>query len=95
MIEQARIHQLEEKFESELLFVTDQLRANGSMNQTEIIAALKDDPDMSGEITMRGLRSALKQLNGIAWKSKRGDKNANTYSLKGQEAANYCQGSDG
>ncbi len=95
LIEDAQCRQLEDKFESELIFVKSLLGANGPMNQTEIIKALQSDSDLSGEITMRSLRRALKQLTGIAWISKRGDKDAMTYSLKVQEAVRYCQGSEG
>jgi len=95
LVEEERARELKEKFESELLFVTGLLRENSPMNQTAILKALKENKDLSGEITIRGLRNALSQLNEIAWTSKRGTKNAKTYTLIGQETSQYSRASKG
>jgi len=95
LIRQEQQRDLKERYESELLFVTDLLKANGPMNQTDILGALKDDKELSGEITVRGLRSALKSLEGIVWMSKRGTKNAKTFQMIGFDAGQYSQVSGG
>lgn len=95
LAKEAQRHQLEDRFESEIIFVTELLKANGTMNQTEIINALRTDSDFSGEITIRGIRKALKKMSGIAWISRRGEKNAKTYSLNGHESSKYRQASEG
>jgi len=95
LIQQERHRELKEKYEAELLFVTELLRVNNSINQTAILEALKEDTDISGEITIRSLRSALNQLNGIVWTSKRGKKNAKIYALIGYETSQYSRASKG
>ncbi len=95
LIQQEHHRELKEKYEAELLFVTELLRVNSSINQTAILKALKEDTELSGEITIRSLRSALKQLDGITWTSKRGTKNARTYALIGQEACQYNRATRG
>ena len=95
LVQEERARELKERYESELLFVTSLLRENGPMNQTAILNALKENKDLSGEITIRGLRNALSQLNEIAWTSKHGTKNAKTYTLIGQEVSQYSRATRG
>ncbi len=86
---QARHKEIKEKYEAELLFVSGQLKTNGKMNQSALVTALKDDPDLSHEITARSLKTALKNLTDVVWTAKRGDRNALVYTLIGSEADQY------
>jgi len=90
-----RNRDLKEKYEAEILFVSGQLKENGSMNQSALQKALKVDPDLSSEITARSLKTALKNLTDLVWTAKRGEKNALIYSLVGAEADQYRKVSRG
>ena len=84
-----RNKELKRKYEAEILFVSGQLKENGSMNQSALVNALKKDPDLSTEISERSLKAALESLTDIAWTAKRGEKNALVYNLTGVEANQY------
>jgi hypothetical protein len=90
-----KINELKEKYEAEILFVTGLLKGNGAMNQSALLQALKANPDLSGEITGRSLKTALKKLTDIAWTAERGDKNALFFNLIGAEADQYRRVSRG
>lgn len=86
---------LMKKYESEILFVRD-LLTNGSMNQSEILKVHKDSKEpLAGEISVRSLKSALKNLTGVIWEVQRGEKNALFFSLTGAEAELYMRASRG
>lgn len=90
-----RIKELKEKYEAEVLFVSGLLKENGAMNQSAILQALKENPDLSGEITGRSLRTALHSFIDIVWTAERGDKNALFFNLIGAEAYQYRRVSRG
>ena len=92
---QAKHKEIKEKYEAEMLFVSGQLKTNGKMNQSALVTALKDDPDLSHEITARSLKTALKNLTDVVWTAKRGDRNALVYTLIGSEADQYRRISKG
>jgi len=82
-------NELKAQYESEMLFISSLLIKNGPTNQSTIIKALQEDADLSGEITVRGLRTALKKLTDIVWTVKRGEKYALVYSLIDSNANQY------
>lgn len=71
-----------QKYESQVLFI-QRLLSNGKMNQTEILKAHKEAADnydaLAGEFSQRELKSALNELDGVAWKGVRGLNNAKNY----------------
>ena len=81
--------ELKTKFETEMLFVSSLLGKEGTMNQSAIVKALQEDSILFGEITVRGLKIALKKLTDVVWSVKRGDKHALVYSLIGAESEQY------
>lgn len=86
--------ELMDQYEAERLFVCD-LLTGGPMNQSEIIAALEDNPNLKGEITKRKLTMALNRLNDVSWVSKRGGNNAKVFSLPDYESNQYRKYSRG
>ena len=90
-----RNQELMQDYETERGFVTALLREQGPLNQSAIKRALKENDDLSGEITKRRLTTALKQLTDICWTVKRGANYAKVYSLIGADASEYRMASSG
>lgn len=95
IITETQHKELKEKHEFAMLFVSSLLEIHGSLNQSAIINALAEDESINGEITKRGLITALKQLTGVVWSVKRGEKYALIYSLIGADADEYRKYSRG
>jgi hypothetical protein len=90
-----RNQELRERYETERLFVTTLIHKRGLLNETEIVKARKENGDLSGEISERGLKTALKKLTGICWTVKRGENHAKVYNLMGAGARDYQKASSG
>ena len=87
--------ELKEQYETERLFVTTLIHKKGPLNESSILKALAKDDDLNGEITKRGLTTALKNLINICWTMKRGANHAKVYNLMGADAREYQKHSNG
>jgi hypothetical protein len=80
-----------DKFESEILFITDALE-DGPLNQSSLLEKLKglNGEGIASEVSVRSLKSALPALINIMWITSR-DKinNANVYTLINIVSASY------
>jgi hypothetical protein len=81
IITEKKNQEAKEKYKAQILFVMELLK-KGSKNQSEIIDAYKSGHyPQSAEFSEKTLRTALNRLDGIVWKSRRGDKNALIFTL--------------
>lgn len=80
-----------DKFESEILFITDALKG-GPLNQSSLLENLKglNGEGIASEISVRSLKSALQALTNVLWTTSRDkNNNANIYMLINSISANY------
>jgi archaellum biogenesis ATPase FlaH len=88
---------LQERFEPEILFITDALKT-GELNQSSLLAKLKalDGEGIASEVSVRTVKSALQALTNVLWTSSR-DKhnNAIVYKLTHKNIIKYADFKNG